>query len=388
MRQPSSDVIECVSTAIGFDTVSRNSNLKMIAWAADRLDALGASIRFSYNAQRSKANLLASFGDGPGGVVLSGHTDVVPVDGQDWHSDPFSARIHDGRLYGRGACDMKGFIGVVLAQAATFKDVPLREPVHIALSYDEEVGCLGISGLIADMLEAGIRPSGCIVGEPTSMRVVSAHKGGRIYRCRVTGCAAHSSLTPQGVNAIEYAANVISHIQRLADEEARSGPRIDGFDVPFSTISTNTIQGGNGLNIIPAQCEFSFDYRHLPGVDPDGFIDAVRAYATEQVLPRMRARHPQAAIAFDCIGSIPALDEGDNVALQHLITNLLGQRETKRVAYGTEASFFNTAGVPSIVCGPGSIDVAHKPDEYVSLAQLAACEAFIQKFLHAVARQG
>jgi acetylornithine deacetylase len=383
---PSPEAIECVSAVIGFDTVSRNSNLALIEWAAERLGSYGASVRLDYNEERSKANLLATFGDGPGGVLLSGHTDVVPVDGQVWRSDPFRAEIRDGHLYGRGACDMKGFIGVVIAQAPTLGRVQLREPIHIALSYDEEVGCLGIPGLIADMRDAGIQPSGCIVGEPTDMRVVSAHKGGRIYRCSVTGCAAHASLTPSGVNAIEYAANVIAHIQHLAEEEVRTGPRIDGFDVPFSTISTNTIQGGNGMNIIPADCEFSFEYRYLPGVTPDGFIDAVRTYATTHVVPRMRERYGQAAIEFDCIGDIPALDERESTALQTLAMGLLGETQSKRVAYGTEASFFNAAGVPSIVCGPGSISVAHKPDENVSLAQLATCEAFVRKLIHRAER--
>ncbi|MDR3098818.1 MAG: acetylornithine deacetylase [Paraburkholderia sp.] len=383
---PSQEVIECVSALIGFDTVSRNSNLALIEWAAGRLEAHGARVRLDYNAARSKANLLASFGDGPGGVVLSGHTDVVPVDGQVWQSDPFRATTREGRLYGRGACDMKGFLGVALAQAATLGAARLREPVHLALSYDEEVGCLGIPGLLADMRDAGIEPSGCIVGEPTGMQVVAAHKGGRIYRCTVTGCAAHSSLTPAGVNAIEYAANVITHIQRLSEEEARSGPRIEGFDVPFSTISANTISGGNGMNIIPASCEFSFEYRYLPGVAPERFFEAVRAYALHDVLPRMRARHAQAAIEFDCIGAIPALDENDSAALQALALGLLGARAPQRVAYGTEASFFQAVGVPSIVCGPGSIEVAHKPDEYVSLAQLAACEAFIGQVVHTLAK--
>ena len=382
---PSAQVIEYVSSLIGFDTVSRNSNLALIEWAANRLEAAGAQVRFDYNESRSKANLLATFGQGPGGVVLSGHTDVVPVDGQVWSSDPFQAQIREGRLFGRGACDMKGFIGVAMAQAQRLGSMTLREPVHLALSYDEEVGCLGIPGLIEEMRKAGIQPSGCIVGEPTSMRVVSAHKGGRIYRCRVKGCAAHSSLTPHGLNAIEYAANLVSHIQHLADEEAQVGKRIEGFDVPFSTISTNTISGGNGMNIIPAHCEFSFEYRYLPGVDPDGFIGNLRRFAYEQVLPRMQARHGDAAIEFECLGSIPALDEEDSQELKKMALALLGESAAQRVAYGTEASFFQEAGVPSIVCGPGSITVAHKADEYVSLEQLAACESFLGKVIQSLA---
>ena len=206
---PTEDCVGLLKSLIGFDTVSRNSNMALIEWAAGRLEDAGATLRYDYDATRSKANLFATFGDGDGGVVLSGHTDVVPVDGQAWTTDPFVADVRDGRLYGRGACDMKAFIAAVLAQAPAFGRARLREPIHVALTYDEEVGCLGVPGLLANMRGAGIMPAGCIVGEPTMMRVISAHKGGRIFRCRVHGHAAHSSLTPQGVNAIEYAARLL-----------------------------------------------------------------------------------------------------------------------------------------------------------------------------------
>lgn len=379
--RPSQGTIDCLKTLIGFDTTSRNSNLELIEWAAARLRGAGATLRYDYNADRSKANLFATFGEGPGGIVLSGHTDVVPVDGQAWHSDPFVAEERDGRLYGRGACDMKAFIGVVLAQVEAFGRTALREPLHVALSYDEEVGCLGVPGLLADMAQAGIRPSGCIVGEPTEMQLIGAHKGGRIYRCHVRGCAAHSSLTPRGVNAIEYASRLIAHIQDLADAEASNGERDDGYDVPFSTLSTNTIVGGSGRNIIPADCEFYFEYRHLPGVSPERFIDAIERYASETVLPKMRAKNAQAAITFEQVGSIPALDAHETDAIHRLAVALLGEARAGKVAYGTEASFFQAAGVPSVVCGPGSIEQAHKADEYVSLEQLARCERFVTGLL-------
>ena len=383
---PSAETIDCLKQLIAFDTTSRNSNLALIDWAEALLVRHGARIRRSYNQERTKANLFATFGEGPGGVVLSGHSDVVPVDGQAWSSDPFQAEIRDGSLFGRGACDMKGFIGVVLGQAQAFADAPLRSPIHVALSYDEEVGCLGIAPLLRDLADAGIRPDGCVVGEPTSMQMVTAHKGGRMYRCTVHGRAAHSSLTPKGVNAIEYAARVISFIQDLAWREEAQGPRLDGLDVPYSSISTNTISGGNGRNIIPAECEFFFDYRYVPGKPPEEFIEQIRAYIAEHVEPRMKRVHPQAGIELELMGSVPVLAADEQSSIAQLAQSLLRPRPSAKVAYGTEAGFFQQAGIPSIVCGPGSIDNAHKADEFVPLVQLAECEAFMRRLTERMGR--
>lgn len=380
-RFPSPEVIECAERLIAFDTTSRNSNLALINWAAERLERAGARLRYDFSADGSKANLLATFGDGPGGVVLSGHTDVVPVDGQRWTSDPFIAVVRDERLYGRGACDMKGFIAAVLASADLFRSTRLREPIHCALTYDEEVGCLGVPGLIEEIQKAGIQPSGCIVGEPTDMRVVAAHKGGRIYRCHVTGVPAHSSLTPQGVNAIEYAARLISYIQDLAEGEERGGLRDEDYDVPFSTISTNMIHGGTWNNIIPSDCEFHFEYRFLPGVAPDHFITAIERYAAENLLPKMRARNPQASIEFECLLANPGLNAEDTDEILKLALALSGDSERHKVAYGTEGPWYQNIGVPSVVCGPGSISQAHQPDEYVTLQQLAECEGFVRRLV-------
>ena len=378
---PDQATTDCLRELIGFDTTSRNSNLALIDWARARLAGLGASIRMDYNRERTKANLFATFGEGPGGTVLSGHSDVVPVDGQNWTSDPFQAEIRDGRLFGRGACDMKGFIAVVLARAPRFAEAALRSPIHVALTYDEEVGCLGVPGLIADLATAGIRPDGCIVGEPTSMRLVTAHKGGRVYRCRVHGHAAHSSLTPSGVNAIEYAARVITFIQDMAWREEEQGVRVDGLDVPFSTISTNVISGGSGKNIIPALCEFFFDYRYVPGKAPQEFIDSIRDYVAQHVEPRMKRHHPHAGIELELTGDVPALNGNEQQAIAQLALSLLRPHVSAKVSYGTEAGFFHNAGIPSIVCGPGSIDHAHKPDEFVPLEQLAQCEAFVDRLV-------
>ncbi len=382
---PSDTTLDCLRQLIGFDTTSRNSNLALIDWAAAHLSGHGAKIRTDYNRERTKANLFATFGEGPGGIVLSGHSDVVPVDGQAWSTDPFSAQVRDGRLYGRGACDMKGFIGVALAHAGRFAAAPLKSPIHVALSYDEEAGCLGIPGLLADLARAGIRPDGCVVGEPTDMQVVTAHKGGRVYRCKVHGRAAHSSLTPSGVNAIEYAARVITFIQDLSWHEEAQGLRMDGLGVPFSTLSTNLISGGNGKNIIPAECEFFFDYRYVPGVPADSFIDSIRRYVSEHVEPRMKSRFSGAGIELECMADIPALDAGERDSITTLAKSLLRPHASAKVAYGTEGGFFQGAGIPTVVCGPGSIEQAHKADEYVSLSQLRQCEHFMHNLVKRMA---
>ncbi len=373
---PDQRTLDALETLIGFDTVSRNSNLGCIDWARAHMEAHGARTRMDWNADRTKANMLATFGEGPGGVVFSGHVDVVPVDGQAWTSDPFVATLRDGRVYGRGACDMKGFDAVVLGHVPDYAAAALREPIHVALTYDEEVGCLGIPHLIAAMASWGVKPSGCIVGEPTSMRLVSAHKGGRVYRCRVTGRAAHSSLTHTAVNAIEYAARIIARISEIGVREREAGARVAGFDVPFTTISTNMMNGGNGPNIVPALAEFLFDYRYVPGAVPEAIIGELEALGAA-LAEEMRRRDPAAGVAFMRVNAIPALAADEGSAVYRMALDLLADKTVEKVGYGTEASFFQEYGVPSIVCGPGSIEQAHKADEYVGLDQLALCDRFI-----------
>jgi acetylornithine deacetylase len=368
---------EALQKLISFDTVSRNSNLACIDWARAHLQAHGARTRMDWNADRSKANMLATFGEGPGGIVLSGHVDVVPVDGQDWSSDPFTASIRDGRVYGRGACDMKGFDAVVLGHVPDYAAANLAQPIHVALTYDEELGCLGIPHLIAAMAQWNIHPAGCIVGEPTLMRLVCAHKGGRVYRGRVTGRAAHSSLTPSAVNAIEYAAALIARIQAIGARERDTGLRAAGFDMPFTTISTNLASGGNGPNIVPATAEFLFEYRYIPGFDPNAIIAELSELAAD-LTAQMRAIAPETGIEFIEINEIPALAPNETADIHRLALGLLAEKTVEKVSYGTEASFFQRYGVPSIVCGPGSILQAHKPDEYVSLDQLRSCDQFIE----------
>jgi acetylornithine deacetylase len=379
MASPRPETLEILETLIGFDTVSRNSNLGLIEWTRDRLKRLGVPARLSYDASKAKANLLATLGEGTqGGLVLSGHTDVVPVDGQPWDTDPFKAVRRDGRLYGRGSADMKGFIACTLAAVPALLDAPLKRPVHLAFTYDEEVGCLGAPVLIRDLRAAGIRPAGCIVGEPTGMQVMVGHKGLRVYRCRVHGLEAHSSLAPTGVNAIEHAARLIARIRELAGELATTGPRDESFSVPFVTISTGTIRGGTATNIVPRECEFQFDLRYLPGMNVDATIERLRRYADEE-LAGMRSIAREADIAIELAEEAPDLNTAPDDPLARLGARLSGSGAPGRVPFATDGGHFHRAGVPTIVVGPGLIDQAHKPNEFIALEQLAQCERFLER---------
>ena len=269
MSSPSAEVLDAIDRAIAFPTVSRDSNLALIEWARAQLEALGARCRLTYDEGRTKANLFATLGpDTPGGVVLSGHTDVVPIEGQRWDTDPFRAETDDERIYGRGAADMKGFVATALALAPEFVANGLRRPLHFALSFDEEIGCIGVRRLITDLGNAGIRPDAVLVGEPTSMRVVIGHKGKHGYRCTVHGLSCHSAYAPQGVNAVEAAAEVIAYLKGMARRFRDHGPHDALFDVTHTTVHTGVISGGTALNIVPKECSFDFEFRHLPGDDP------------------------------------------------------------------------------------------------------------------------
>jgi len=375
---------ELLEHLIAFDTTSRESNLGLIEWARDWLGRHGVASRLTYDKSGRKANLFATVPGGAGvdaraGLVLSGHTDVVPVDGQSWSTDPFRATIRDDRVYGRGTADMKGYLAVALAMTPRFLAAGLKAPVHFALSYDEETGCIGVRGLLEDLAASGIRPAGCIVGEPTSMQVVVAHKGKRAFRCCVRGREAHSSLTPHGVNAIEYAARLVVHIRGIADRLRDTGPRNHGFDVPFTTMQTGTIRGGTAANIVPRECAFEFEFRYLPGADPDALADEIESYARDVLEPEMKRVAEDAGIEFEAREEIPGLEIAEEHRLTELGKALTRNRAVGRVAYATEAGLFQKAGIPSIICGPGSIAQAHRPDEYVTFEQLAQCEAFLER---------
>lgn len=381
------NTINRLSRLIAFDTTSRHSNLALIHDCADYLESLGLKPWLSHNADQSKANLFATIaaadGNTEGGLILSGHTDVVPTDGQAWQSDPYRADIREGRLYGRGSADMKGFIAAVLAAAPAMVQAELKRPLHIALSYDEEIGCLGAPVMIAELQKRGLTPEHCIVGEPTSMRMVVAHKGIHTFRCAVHGKAAHSSLTPQGVNAIEYAAKLIVFINELAGRLKARHDTDPDYDVPFSTLSVNTIAGGIAGNIVPQLCEFEFDYRNLPHMSPADITAPIEAHIREVLQPQMQAVDAACRIDMRHGENVPAMPEAEAALLHDLITQLVEDSSRLKVAYATEGGQFQQAGIATVICGPGNIEQAHKADEFVELSQLARCDAFLHKLITA-----
>ena len=385
LGHPAPTSLDMIRRLVAFPTVSRDSNLALIDFVADYLSGFGIGCQLTFDDDRRKANLYATLGprDRPG-ICLSGHTDVVPTDGQDWHSDPFQVTRKDGRLYGRGTCDMKGFLAAVLALVPEFLERRLETPVHLALSYDEEVGCIGVRRLIRALDDLPVRPKLCIVGEPTGMKPVIGHKGKLAMRCHVRGLECHSSLAPTGVNAVEYAAELIVFLRALAQSRQRNGPHDEAFDPPFTTIHTGTVQGGTALNIVPRDCRFEFEFRNLPADDPAMLMAEVTSYANNTLLPAMRETCPEAAIEFEQITSFPGLLIAETDPATELVKALSGANDTGKVSFGTEAGRFQAADIPAVVCGPGDIAQAHKPDEYVSVEQLVRCEAFLRRLIERV----
>lgn len=364
---------------VRMNTISANSNLELIDLAQSHLAALGVKSRITYNAERTKANLFATLGEGkPAGVIVSGHTDTVPWDGQEWSVDPLSAVVQNERLYGRGSADMKSFIAIALSNARRFLESDSPFAVHFAFSYEEEIGCFGVKELIADMRDAGIKPLACIVGEPTSMVPAIAHKGVYRYKCCVRGKEAHSSLTPHSVNAIEMAARVVGKVRDMAEGFERSEPRYEGFDVPFSTASVGQFHGGIADNVVPRDAEFRYEFRDLPTADAKRMQADVLAYAAS-IEPAMKKVAPDAGFKFETICEIPSFLGAADDPITLLARRLAGEDRTTLVAFGTEAGLFKNAGIPTVVCGPGSINQAHQPDEFVSLEQLARCELFMER---------
>lgn len=385
MTGPRFTSIEMIRKLVSFDTTSRDSNLALIDFVRGYLAEFGIESELFFDAEKRKANLFATLGPRDrGGVMLSGHTDVVPVDGQDWSSDPFSIVERDGKLYGRGTSDMKSFVAVALALVPDFLARGLATPIHLALSYDEEIGCVGVRGMIAEIVRRPVRPKLCIVGEPTLMQPVIAHKGKISVRCVVRGLESHSALTHLGVNAVEAAAEVIAYLKSMARKRRDNGPFDRQFAPPYTTIHTGTVHGGTALNIVPRDCEFVFEFRTLPGDPPEPLLDEVQRFAAGLV-PEMQAVSPEAGISFEMLTSTAGLSEEPDSEVAELARALSGANSVGKVSFGTEAGLFQEAGIPTIVCGPGSIDQAHRPDEFIAIDQVRQCEAFLRRLIDRVA---
>jgi acetylornithine deacetylase len=374
------DTTQLLARLVAFDTTSRTSNLPLIAFVQDYLDGHGIASRLVHDESGEKANLWATIGEAEApGLVLSGHTDVVPVDGQAWTSDPFALTARDDRLLARGACDMKGFIAAALAAVPAFKAAPLKRPIHLALSYDEEVGCVGVVRLLDVLRAEGVRPGFCIVGEPTSMNVVVGHKAKRSMRVTVRGRSCHSALTPQGVNAVEYAAMLAVRLREMGLRLEREGAHDPMYDPPHGTAHTGVMHGGTALNIVPDRCTMACEFRPLPGEDADALVAEFSAFADE-LAARMRQTAPEAGIDIDVYAGFPGIETAPGAEITRLAQGWAGSETLAKVAFGTEAGRFHEAlGVPAVVCGPGDIAVAHKPDEYVERGQLALADRFMRR---------
>lgn len=374
-----SDVIDTLRTLVAFDTVSSHSNRELIDWVANRLDDIGVRAEVQHGDEPGKANLFATIGPAEqAGVMLSGHSDVVPVAGENWRSDPFTLTERDGNLYGRGSADMKAFIACFTTMAPAFARASLKSPVHLALSYNEETNMHGMRQLAAHLKSASVVPQACVIGEPTSMKVVVANKGAAIYRCLVKGRGVHSSLRDQGISAVELAAEVIVFINAL-QRRLNQAERHDGFEFPHTSVHVGRIQGGTAHNITARDCEFVFEVRALPGVRAADVVAQVRQYCEQTLLAPLRDRFPEVSITIEEILDAPGLDERGNLHLAERIKPLCGHSDVGRVSFGTEAGMLQEIGVQTVICGPGRIAVAHQADEYVEIEQLDQCLGFMRR---------
>jgi len=380
MSAPRYSSKEMIERLVGFDTVSAKSNLALIEFTEDYLSQHDIPFRRTADSEGQKANLFATIGpDISGGVVLSGHTDVVPVEGQPWETDPFKVVEKNGFLYGRGTSDMKSFLAVALAMVPDFLAKPLKRPIHIAMSYDEETGCTGVLGMIEDIAKSLPQPRVVIVGEPTMMRLVTAHKTCSGFRTHVRGKAAHSSQPNRGANAIMAAAKLVSCLAEIAEEKRRNTKEGSGFEPPYTTLGVGMIEGGTALNIIAQDCSFHWEIRALPDDDEGEILERFERYARETVLPALKDVDPDAFITTEYAPSVPALRPEPEGDAETLVRRLTGLNEESVVSFGTEGGHFQNAGFSTVVFGPGSIDQAHQPNEFIALEQVEACETFLLK---------
>lgn len=377
---PRPQSLEMIRRLVAFDTTSRNSNLELVDFVRNYLDGYGIKSRLISDETGRKANLYATIGpeDRPG-YALSGHTDVVPVDGQAWDSDPWTVREADDRLYGRGTTDMKGFLGAVLTAVPELARRELSTPVHLLFSYDEEVGCLGVRRAIEVIRDLPVRPRGCVIGEPTSMKVAIAHKGKTSLRCHVHGLECHSSLAPKGVNAVEYAAEVIGFLKRMGRRFAKDGPFDQDYDVPHTTVHTGIVKGGTALNIVPKDCSFDFEFRYLPMQNPADLVAEVKRFADGELAAEMKAINGECGFSWQPISAFPGLDTAEDAEITVIAKALTKANDTIKIAFGTEGGLIQQIDIPTVICGPGSIEQAHKPNEWVTLDQISQCEAFLAR---------
>jgi acetylornithine deacetylase len=379
--------IELLERLVAFDTVSDKSNLGLIAFVSEYLASHDISFVTAPNESGDKAAIYASIGPMvDGGVVLSGHTDVVPVVGQAWTTDPFILRREGTRLFGRGACDMKGFDAVCLAMLPELKKLPLKAPIHVLLSYDEETTCLGVMDVIARMGVDLPRPKAVIVGEPTSMQVADAHKSVGSFFTTVHGFEVHSSSPRRGVNAISGGAMIVAELERIFDEIAKRGDLTGRFDPPYSTVHVGTITGGTARNITAKECRIHWEFRGVPGLDEDEIPRRLQAFVDETVLPRLNAHGGKASVTTETEIVVPGLAPDPGSAAETLAKRLTSSNSTITVPYGSEAGRFQKAGIATVLCGPGDIAQAHQPDEYIEESELRACEAFVRKLGQELAR--
>lgn len=382
--QSSKDIL---ASLVSFDTVSRNSNLDLIAWVEGYLDRLGVKHERVYDETGQKSNLWATLGPKDvSGYILSGHTDVVPVDDQTWTDSPFKLTERDGKLFGRGSTDMKGYVACCLAAVPDMLNANLKKPLHLAFSYDEEVGCWGVRRMIPKIVEGAARPIACFVGEPTEMDVVIGHKGKRSFKVVVHGRTCHSSLAPLGVNAVEYAARVIAKIRDISDRLAKTGTRDDLYDIPFTTGHTGYLHGGTALNIVPDIATFEFEFRMIAQDKSGPLVQEVIDYAKNVLEPEMKAVAPEAGFDFQDRSEFAGLDTAADAEVTLLAKSLSGRNSHSKVAYGTEGGLFSQAGIPTVVCGPGNIDQAHKADEFIRITELEKCGHFLDRLIALCAR--
>jgi len=375
--------IAILQELISFDTTSRESNLALIEHIQSYLENLGIESRLTHDASGSKANLWATIGQNkPGGIVLSGHLDVVPVDGQEWSADAFAMWQSDGKLFGRGVVDMKGFIAVCLAMAPQFLRSNGHIPIHFAFTYDEEVGCIGVHGLLSDVIDNLPLPRAVIVGEPTSMKIIGGHKGSRSYKTVVKGLPAHSSDPRLGVNSIMAAAKIVNRLELLQADLADNCDDKSPFDPPYTTVDLGQINGGTANNIIPEFTTIEWGFRLLPEDDADALQQTITDFIKDEVEPPLKAQSKLASVMTETTNEVIPLIPDDQSPAEQLIRHLIGLNESGVVSFGTEAGAFQQAGIPAVIFGPGSITQAHQPDEYIEISQLDECVGFMQKLLN------